>query len=180
MARPTFAAIRKALVKHDRTTLVALIGELYVLNHQNRDFLDARFAAGESTLQRYREIIHEALYPNVMRSTPVNFRDARKAISDYRKAKGEPRGLAELFVFAAECGNRFTCDYGDIDGPFYDSLIRMFESAVKAVSTLESKDAAPFIARLKTVVTKANGIGWGYYDSIADLFFEAFDTWETE
>ena len=174
MARSSYSVIRKALAQHDRSALVDLIGELYALNAQNRDFLDARFSGNDSALIRYKKIIHEALYPEVMSSTPVSFREAKKAIADYRKALGEALGLAELTVYAAECGNQYTCDCGDIDGPFYDSLIRMFNSAAKIVATLDTNDAKPFVARLGTVVKKADGIGWGYYDCIADIFSEAF------
>ena len=144
------------------------------MSGQNRDFLDARFSGTDSALPRYKKLIDEALYPDVMTSDPVSFRAAKKAIADYRKALGEPSGLAELLVYAAERGNQFTCDYGDIDGPFYDSLVHMFDSAVKSVSTLEADVASPFISRLAKVVQRAEGIGWGYYDSIAGIFSEAF------
>lgn len=172
MARASFSSIKKALAKHDRGAFIALIGELYALAPQNRDFLDTRFAGSDASLQRYKKIIHEALYPDVTSSDPISFRDARKAIADYRKAAGEASGVAELTVYAAECGNRFTCDYGDIDGPFYDSLIHMFESAAKVVATLDEKSAAPFVVRLSQIVKKAEGIGWGYYDAIAAIFSE--------
>jgi hypothetical protein len=109
-----------------------------------------------------------------MSSNPVSFRDAKKAIADYRKSLGDTSGVAELTVYAAECGNQFTCDFGDIDEPFYDSLIRMFESASKIVSTLDQESAKPFISRLGAIVTKASGIGWGYFDSIDGIFAEAF------
>lgn len=153
---------------------MSLVGELYALSAQNRDFLDARFAGGDDALQRYKKIICEALYPDWRSSAPVNFRAARKAISDYRKALGEGSGLAELTVYAAECGNQFTCDFGDIDEAFYDSLIRMFDSATKVVSMLEPEVAAPYIARLGAIVRKASGIGWGYFDSIGDIFAQSF------
>jgi hypothetical protein len=174
MARTSFTAVRKALAEHDREALVALVAELYELSAQNRDFLDARFGSDDSALLRYKKIIHEALYPDVMSSDSVSFRAAKKAIADYKKALGDSMGLAELTVYAAECGNQFTCDFGDIDEPFYDSLSRMFESAAKLVSTLEAKDAGPFIIRLGVVVQKADCIGWGYYDSVADIFSELF------
>lgn len=176
MAHSSFSTVRKALAKYDRNALVSLMGELYSLNAQNRDFLDARFLDDGSALLRYKKIIHEALYPDVMSSDPVSFRDAKKAIADYKKAIGEATGLAELSVYAAECGNQFTCDFGDIDEPFYDSLIRMFHSAVKIVAALEPQPAEPFIDRLATVVMKADRIGWGYYDSIAEIFSESFPT----
>jgi hypothetical protein len=162
------------LAKHDRVALLGVIGELYALNAQNRDFLEARFIPSDIALNRYKKVIYEALYPDVMSSDPVNFREARKVIADYKKALGEPRGLAELTVYAAECGNQFTCDYGDIDGAFYDSLIRMFGSAAKIISMLDAKEAKPFIVRLRVIVEKAEGIGWGYFDSISDIFSGSF------
>lgn len=174
MARASFFLIKKALEKHDRKALVTLVGELYMLSPQNRDFLDTRFAGGDSGLQRYKQIIHDALYPDVTSSDPVSFREAKKAIADYRKALGDELGVVELFVYAAECGNEFTCDFGDINESFYDSLIRLFNSAVKLVSALDAKAAAPYVGRLAVIVKKAEGIGWGCYDCIADSFFDAF------
>jgi hypothetical protein len=174
MPRPSFSPIKKTLATHDRNALVTLVGELYALSAQNRDFLDARFAGGDSALPRYKKIIHDALYPDVMSADPVSFRAAKKAIADYRKALGEASGIAELTVYAAECGNQFTCDFGDIDEGFYDSLIRMFESAAKLVTTLDPEAAKPFIVRLGVIVRKASRIGWGYYDSIEAIFAESF------
>ena len=50
----------------------------------------------------------------------------------------------------------------------------MFDSAVKIVSALDAKTAEPYVDRLAAVVRKAEGIGWGYYDCIADRFFDSF------
>ena len=171
MAKNNFPGIKKALAEHDRKALISLIGELYSLNDKNRDFLEARFSSGDAAFKRYKEIIHDALYPDVMSNDTISFRDAKKAISDYCKAHGEPLNITELFVYAAECGNEFTCDYGDIDEAFYDSLTPIFRRAVKEVSKLSPKEAAPFITRLGNVVKKADGIGWGYYDDIFAAFY---------
>jgi len=93
------------------------------------------------------------------------------AVKGGGRTSGDP---FELLVYAAECGNQCTCDYGDIDEPFYDSLEKMFESAAKAVAKLDKEQAEPFIDRLAGVVKKAHGIGWGYYDGINEIFYEAF------
>ena len=168
----SFPKICKALAGHDKALLIALIAEMHALSPQNRDFLDARFLTDGAALERYKRTIKLALFPDI--DDPVSFRDARKAISDYRKAIGQDAGVAEPLVYAAECGNQFTCDYGDIDGPFYDALIRMFASAVKAVKKLDRREAGPFVGRLAAVVKKSDCIGWGYHDCIADEFADAF------
>ena len=110
-----------------------------------------------------------------MGSGKISFREAKKAISDYKKAIGAGIGLAEIIVYAVECGNDFTCDYGDIDEPFYDSMARLFELATKEVKNLNPEESAPFIVRLSVVVDKADCVGWGYHDSISATFADAFE-----
>src|SRR3954464_4950599 len=106
MPRDSFSAGRKVLAGLDREALVTLIGDLYALGPQNRDFLEARFVENDAALDRYKAIIRKALYPDIFARSPaagrVSFRDARKAIGDFKKARGEATGLAELLVYAAE------------------------------------------------------------------------------
>ncbi len=158
----------------DREGLVKILGDLYSLSSQNRDFLVARFVPCALSIENYKKTIRKSLYPNVMGSGKVSFRDAKKAISDYKKAIGAGVGLAELIVYAVECGNDFTCDYGDIDEPFYESMTRLFELAAKTVKELGPEEAEPFVGRLGVVVDKADCVGWGYSDSISAIFEETF------
>jgi hypothetical protein len=176
MQKQTFSSVRKSLMTLDRDGLVAILGDLYSLSSQNRDFLVARFIPSAPSLDKYKKTIRKSLYPNVMGSgrIKISFRDAKKAVSDYKKAIGAGIGLAELIVYAVECGNDFTCEYGDIDEPFYDSMARLFELATKEVKNLKPEDAAPFIVRLGVVVDRADCIGWGYHDSISATFADAF------
>jgi len=172
----SFAPIRKAIGKFDRTALIALIGELHALNTQNRDFLATRFVSSNSGLDKYKKIIRKALYPNwPHENTDISFRDARKAISDYRKAAGDSEGIAELYVFASECGVQLTFEYGDINEPFYDSLERMYAAAVKTVATLDPQTAAPLIDRLRALVSKTENMGWGLHDFVSGEFYDNFD-----
>ena len=174
MQKQTFSSVRKSLVTLDRDGLVAILGDLYSLSSQNRDFLVARFVPGAPSLEKYKKTIRKSLYPNVMGSGKISFREAKKAISDYKKAIGSGIGLAEIIVYAVECGNDFTCDYGNIDEPFYDSMARLFELATKEVKNLNHEESAPFIVRLSVVVDKADRIGWGYHDAISATFADAF------
>lgn len=77
-------------------------------------------------------------------------------------------------VFYIECGNQLTVDCGDIDEQFYSSLESMFDKVVQMLKTSNQDTIDMFIPRLKTIVNKANGIGWGYYDYISDVLEEAF------
>lgn len=173
----SFAAIRKTLAPLDHAALVKLIGELHALNERNRDFLATRFLAKGDALERYKKIIHKALWPCLSNEDRgVSFREARRAIGDYRKAAaGDAAGLAELLVFAAECGTGFTLEYGDINESFYIALETLFADAVKAVSALDAQTAAPFVDRLRELLAKIDGtIGWGLSDGFAGVFYAAF------
>jgi len=107
--------IRSVLTKASHRDLLGLVGELYALRKDNQDFLNARFIRDGNTLAPYKEAIKQYVSPAEPWKHPVKLSLARKAISDYRKAIGDPEGLAELMLFYAECGVSFTREFGDID-----------------------------------------------------------------
>ena len=78
-------------------------------------------------------------------------------------------------IYYVECGNKFTLDYGDINEAFYDSLIEMYEKAVKAVCKLPKNKKEFFRKRLEKIMISADGIGWGYYDDLCHFYYEAFE-----
>jgi hypothetical protein len=52
------------------------------------------------------------LWPDVLRNQNASVPKAKQAISSYRKAVGEPAGLAELMVFYCERAAGFCSDVG--------------------------------------------------------------------
>ena len=172
--QPTRATFKQALSKLSRDELIRLVGDLYSVGPENRRFLEARFALGDA-IAPYKKIIQAALYPNVMKDrVEISFAKARKAIGDYRKAVGDPKGVVELMVTAVECGNNFTVEYGDIDEPFYNNLESLFAKTVQFLKTLDQMTIDKYLPRMQAVVEAAHGIGWGYYDGIADALYGAF------
>jgi hypothetical protein len=57
---------------------------------------------------------------------------AKQAISDYKKAVGDPAGLAELMVFYCERAAGFCSDIASDDEGFSNALVRMFERRLEA------------------------------------------------
>ena len=171
MAKLGWADVRKIIVGHDRKALIGLVKELYSLNAENKHYLYTKFKLIDP-LKHYKDIICQAVYPNY--DKPIELSAGRKAISQYKKAVGDPLGEVELMVYYVECGNQCTLEFGDIDGPFYDSMISMFDKVVKALGTMDKAVIEKYVSRLHTVVKKSNGIGWGYYDEMVDIFYEAF------
>ena len=122
-------------------------------------------AAGRR-LETYRKIIVDQFYPK-RGEGKLKLAEARKAIRDYKKATGNMEGTIELLLTYLENGNEFTCEFGDIDGPFYDSLCSVMDELAAAAQERRGRRLyAKVRDRLDRVATKANGIGWGYGDHI--------------
>ena len=69
-----------------------------------------------------------------------------------------------------EQGASFTLEFGDIDGRFYDSLMRMINSILDHSKQLNSIELAHLTKRFEELdaVTK-DEIGWGFSDHITDV-----------
>ena len=165
--------VKGVLTKKDSKELLLLIKDLYSLNKDNKTFIQTKYSFIDP-IKPYRDIIEQSLYPDPIKNDPISLSDGKKAISRYKKAVGDPNGILELMVYYVECGNQLTVDYGDIDEKFYYSLESMFIDILKILSGSEQQTIDKYLPRLRILVDKANGIGWGYYDNMSDYLFEAF------
>lgn len=171
---PSWSDIKKAIAGYDRAALVGLISDLYASSALNKTFLHARFSTGEDALKPYLKIIEDALYPDVYKNKPVQIAKAKKAISDYTKAAGEPVGILDLMLTFVETGTEFTVNFGDIDEGFYLALERMYYKALQLVRTMDKSTIVDFYDRFEDLVTSTRNIGWGYHDALEEMFRSAF------
>lgn len=172
--QPSRKQFKQAVSSLPRDKLISLVVDLCAVSPDVRRFLEAKFAL-VAPLVPFKKIIDNALNPDVMKgNAPISFADARKAIRDYSKATGDEKGTLELMIYAVECGNDFTVQYGDIDERFYNNLESLFRKTVLALKKMDRQTVDEFLPRLQAVVEAAHGIGWGYYDGIADALAAAF------
>jgi hypothetical protein len=157
------------LASFDRQGLLALIQDLYAAHTDNRMFLHARFGLGVDVLVPYKETLDRWLWPDVLRNQDTSVAKAKQAISSYRKAVGEPAGLAELMVFYCERAAGFCSDVGYQDESYFDALVRMYEQALKVVAQLSSSDHVALIARLDRVRVISHNFGYGVGDDMDSL-----------
>lgn len=127
----TWTDLRKALNELPLEKLVELLKGLHDLSPQNKAWLRARvLPIGQDSgyLEECRQKVIRAVY-NPARKFPdmPRFRDAKKVISEYRKATKDLAGTLDLMLTYVERGHAFTNDFGDIDMPFYDALINMLD-----------------------------------------------------
>jgi hypothetical protein len=151
---------------------MGLIQDLYAAHKDNRTFLHTRFGLGEDVLEPYKEALDRCLWPDVMRNQDTSVPKAKQAISSYRKAVGEPAGLAELMVHFCENAAGFSNDVGYQDEGYFNALVHMFEQALKVTSQLPASDRDALIARLDRVRTISHNLGYGVGDDMDSLLVD--------
>jgi hypothetical protein len=165
-----WSAIRRHLNTESKETLLALVKDLYDASSTNRDFLHARVqveAGGGTALEKYRGTIVEQFYPK-RGFGKLKLAEARKAIRDYRKATGNLVGTIDLMLTYVETGTQFTCDFGDVNEAYYNSLESVLGEMTKLL--LKEKPALypQFQKRIQGLEAHADSIGWGYGDALRD------------
>jgi transposase len=111
-SQPTWTDVKAKLADLDRTNLMGLVQDLYAAHKDNQTFLHTRFGLGEDVLKPYKETLERWLWPDVLRNQDISVAKAKQAISSYRKAVGEPAGLAELMVSYCESAAGFSDNIG--------------------------------------------------------------------
>jgi len=172
--KSSWSAVKSAMSGFDREALFGLIRDLYGLSAANKQFVDARLGLGRDPLAHCKKVVAECIAPDAFSKRPIQIAQAKKAISDYRKAVGDTRGELELMVHFVECGNQFTLEYGDIDEGFYDALVHMYVRAARVTKGLPPPDQQPFRDRLRELTESSAGIGWGYHDGLCDAYESVF------
>jgi hypothetical protein len=168
-SQPTWTDVKAKLASLDRIGLTGLIQDLYAAHKDNQTFLHTRFGLGQDVLKPYKETLDRWLWPDGLRNQDTSVAKAKQAISSYRKAIGEPAGLAELMVFYCESAAGFSNDVGFLDEGYFDALIHMFEQALKVARQLSTGDRDALIVRLNRVRTISHNLGYGVGDAMDSL-----------
>lgn len=154
--------------------LMEEIKKLHKLFPQIREYYRVQLQDNgeEELLAKCKKIIQNAFAIHYDFNGP-RLREARKAVTDFSKLSNSSSNIAEVMVFYAEMGVKFTNDYGDIDAPFYASIENMYEKAAVYVTEHELHDR--FVERFKRMVEVTSGIGWGFHDTLHDIYIQYFN-----
>ena len=174
MARPeqgshSWRDVRAVLANASHRDLLSLVGELYALRKDNRDFLHARFVKDADVLAPYKEAIEHSISPAEPWKHPVRLSVGRKAISDYRKAVGNPDGLAELMLFYAECGVNFMLEFDHIDEPFFKSVVNVYADGLEFLTQCEQEVIDDLLPRFANTVQATEDMPLGIHEGFRDV-----------
>ncbi|MGB0081911.1 MAG: hypothetical protein WBP90_10360 [Terracidiphilus sp.] len=168
-SQPRWTDVKAKLTSFDRPALLGLIQDLYGAHKDNQMFLHARFGLGEDLLRPYKETIDRWLWPDAFSRQAPSVLKAKQAISNYKKAVGDPAGLAELMVFYCEQASGFASDLGYQDESYFNALVRMFEQAAATANTLPTDTRDALIARLDRVRSISHKCGYGVGDDMDSI-----------
>jgi hypothetical protein len=169
---PSWKAIKAALQSFDRAGLLGLVQDLYALDKGNKAFLNTRLGLGSEQLAPYKAVISRWICPDLMKNQSVSISKAKKAIADYKKAIGQPAGLAELSTFYCEEALSFVESCAFEDERYFVALIRMYDRAVQCVLDLPAVERLTFAERLGRLRSRARPFGWGVYDEFSSIWHE--------
>lgn len=169
---PSWSDVKAKLADFDRAGLIGLVQDLYAAGKDNQAFLHARFDLGDDVLKPYKTTIDRWLCPDVFKHQDTSVAKAKKAVADYKKAVGQPEGVAELMVFFCERAAGFGSDVGLQDESYFDALVRMFAQAFKAIDALPAEHRPVLLGRLDAVRRLGHNLGYGVGDDMDDLLAE--------
>lgn len=168
-----WSEIKKRLEPFDKKELINVIKDLHSLSKENKNFLSARFASDKNQIfKKYKEKVVEPFYPANGRFGSLKLAPAKKAINDYKKASNDLLGTLDLMLTYVESGTEFTCEYGDIDENFYNSLESVLFNFQELISSKSEDYLDDFKDRLIKLRNKASGLGWGYGDTVDEIIDE--------
>jgi len=120
-------------------------------------------------LADYKQRIAQALAPDISRrNANPSVATARKALSEYTKAIGDPLGILELRIFWCETAVDFSMSFGFADAGYLDALIRQYRDACNAIPGIQEPLLTQYIERLENVRDDAN-MGYGVGDAMVDI-----------
>jgi hypothetical protein len=173
---PKWTDVKAKLASLDRIGLLGLVQDLYAAHKDNQTFLHNRFGLVEDVLGTYKETINRWLYPDIFRrQDTTSVAKAKQAIADYKKAVGDPAGVAELMVYFCERGVGFCNDVGNDDEVYIAAMMRMFGQALNVAKTLPDAVQGGLIARLDRVRNISHRLGYGVGDELDIVFAKYTD-----
>ena len=97
-----------------------------------------------------------------MRGQDPSASKAKQGISDYKKAIGDPGGVAELMLFYCQRAAGFSRAVNPGDTAYLNALVRMFEQVLETTNVLAGNIRSGLLLRLDQVRNICDGI----YESI--------------
>jgi hypothetical protein len=173
-SKPSWIDVKQKISGFDRAGLIHLISDLYAMNPENKAFLYARFQLGKAPLDGYKQRIRSAVAPDTsgIRIKDPSVSNARRVISEYKKAVGDVNGLQELRLCWCESAVEFAMSCGFEDEGYFEALIRQYRDACQALVEAPESSRQGWIDKLRAIRNQAD-MGYGVQDEMDYWLAEA-------
>ncbi len=166
-------SLKKYLQQFSKEQLIAQIIEL------NTKFKDVKtyyeFSINPNSTKakdEAKKIIGKCICPDI--NYDLKLREARKAITGFKKLSPGEKDIIDVMLFYVECGVNYTNAFGDIDEPFYNSIAGMFYDACLFIQKHNLETV--FKQRCLKIVTETDGIGWGFHDEVSNHYYSFIES----
>lgn len=169
----TNAQLKKSLQDYTQYELISLIANISQTCPQAREFLTVKFTGQENIqelLKKYKQKVENEFFPKRGMGR-LNLREAKKAISDFKKICQDKAMCIDIALFYVENCVEFTDQYGDINEAFYASAVSVYGQVVKELNSSSGSLYKLFADRLKAAAANACE-GWGFQDEMMGLYYE--------
>ena len=170
----SMSELKRELKQLDNSELIELISNLYKANDQVKEMMQAKFVGEKyqvDALEAYKKKMYAEFFPHNMRKA-LSLKTAKALITAFKKV-GSFEMVLDLMLYYVECGDAYTNAYGDIDGPFYDSLCSVYDQFIDQLNAKGTEVLyITFKDRIDRLMSSASNVGWGYGDFINDKSFE--------
>ncbi|MDJ0574762.1 MAG: DUF6155 family protein [Xenococcaceae cyanobacterium MO_234.B1] len=165
--------LKKHLKTRSQAELIADIASLYKRFQPVKDYYQIQLYPQDENqvAAKYKKIIEDEFFP-ARGFGKARLSVAKKAITEYKKVNKTIVGIIDIMLFYVEQGVKFTDAYGDIDEPFYISMVSMYEKAIKEIIKHGQQDT--FQQRCQKIVSDTSEMGWGFYDTLSEIYEDAF------
>ncbi|UJF32646.1 DUF6155 family protein [Paenibacillus hexagrammi] len=183
MTKISIPDLKKQLKTYKAEELVSIIIDCYKSNNDVKKYIHMMLDPESTENQLFDEakdkILHQ-FYPK--RGEPkLKLAEAKKAITEFGKLSNNLAKTIDLMIYYVELGVEFTNDYGDMYESYYSSMVSMYQNALNKISADNGIGLyLRFQGRLKAIVRNTDGIGWGFHDGLADLFYDFAVDYEDE
>jgi len=169
----TVRALKQYLSQRSHDDLMSDIVDLFTKLDAVKDYYQMRLGGDSSgeLLAKYKAAIQHEFFP-ARGYGQARLSIARKAITDYKRISPSIEDLVDLMLFYVEMGVAYTNAYGDINEPFYSSMETMYERAVELINKHNMQEQ--FAVRCTKIVGDTSSIGWGFHDTLAEIYDEHF------
>ncbi|MFD0676895.1 MULTISPECIES: DUF6155 family protein [unclassified Paenibacillus] len=165
--------IKKSLKSYEKEALISMLMDCYKLSSDVKNYIHILINPDETIeelFEKSKHQIRQEFFPE-RGLARLRLSHAKKAITDFKNLSNDEVRTIDLMIYYVEVGVNFTNAYGDIDEPFYNSMISMYSNVIKKIVGNEALFHR-FNERLETIVGKTAGIGWGFHDELSYLYME--------